>query len=207
MSSARSSCKRARAPALVALLLVLAASPASAHLQSTGLGPFYDGVAHLALSPEDLVLVLAVGLLAGLRGALSGRRALATLPAAWLAGGLAGSLLAPGSSWPWLTVASFTLLGGLVAADVRVTLPVLTGLCAAAGSLHGSANGSSLGSQPDGIPILIGIAVAVFVVLALAAGFVSVLEKPWTRIAARVAGSWIAAAGLLLFGWLIRGRA
>jgi hypothetical protein len=28
-----------------------------------------------------------------------------------------------------------------------------------------------------------------------------VSEKPWARIAVRVAGSWIAAIGLLMFGW------
>jgi hypothetical protein len=27
------------------------------------------------------------------------------------------------------------------------------------------------------------------------------LERPWTRIAVRVAGSWIVAVGLLYLGW------
>jgi hypothetical protein len=30
------------------------------------------------------------------------------------------------------------------------------------------------------------------------------LRAPWTRIAVRVAGSWIAAIGLLLAGWALR---
>jgi len=33
---------------------------------------------------------------------------------------------------------------------------------------------------------------------------VTTLRAGWTRIAVRVAGSWIAAAGLLMIGWLAR---
>jgi hypothetical protein len=32
------------------------------------------------------------------------------------------------------------------------------------------------------------------------------LRMPWTRIAVRVTGSWIAATGLLLLGWTLSGR-
>ena len=45
------------------------ALPAEAHLNSTGMGPFYDGLIHFLMSPEDIVPVLALALLAGLRGA------------------------------------------------------------------------------------------------------------------------------------------
>jgi hypothetical protein len=51
---------------------------------------------------------------------------------------------------------------------------------------------------------LAGIVAAVFVVVALAAALVVALRAPWSRIAVRVAGSWIAAAGLLLLGWTLR---
>ena len=37
-----------------------------------------------------------------------------------------------------------------------------------------------------------------------AAALVVALRAPWTRIAVRVAGSWIAAIGLLLLGWSFR---
>ena len=43
-----------------------------------------------------------------------------------------------------------------------------------------------------------------FVTVALAAALVVALRAPWTRIAVRVAGSWIAAIGLLLLGWSLR---
>jgi hypothetical protein len=31
------------------------------------------------------------------------------------------------------------------------------------------------------------------------------LKAKWTRIAVRVAGSWIAAMGILLLGWAVKG--
>src|SRR5262249_60944076 len=49
--------------------IVLIPTPAAAHLNSTGLGPVYDGGAHFLASPEDLLAVFALGLLAGARGA------------------------------------------------------------------------------------------------------------------------------------------
>ena len=77
-------------PVLLTVALLLVAYPlrAEAHLNTTGLGPVYDGALHFLLSPEDLVPVLALALLAGLRGATPGRRTMFVLPAAWFAGGL-----------------------------------------------------------------------------------------------------------------------
>ena len=58
-------------------------SPALAHLVTTGMGPVYDGIGHLLLTPEDLVPVLALSCYCGLRGARAGRWAMFLLPAAW----------------------------------------------------------------------------------------------------------------------------
>jgi hypothetical protein len=45
----------------------------------------------------------------------------------------------------------------------------------------------------------------VFVLIVFAAAFVVQLRVQWARIAVRVAGSWIAASGLLMLGWSLRG--
>ena len=90
--------------------LALWPSGAEAHLVTTGLGPVYDGLLHFALTPEDLVPALALALLAGLRGATHGRRALFVLPAAWLGGGVLG-LATHGSVSPVLTAISFVVVG------------------------------------------------------------------------------------------------
>jgi hypothetical protein len=53
---------------------MLTATPsAHAHLMNTGFGPFYDGLTHLFVTPEDLLPVIALALLAGLRGPRFGR--------------------------------------------------------------------------------------------------------------------------------------
>lgn len=193
-----------RAAVIGALMLALAPIPAHAHLVTTGLGPFYDGISHLALTPEDLLPALALGLLAGLRGAAHGRRAMFVLPVGWLLGGLVG-LAANASLSPALATVSFLVVGGLVAADAKLPLPATTGLAAAFGLFHGLLNGGALGQARLGALGLAGIVVAVFVLVALAAGFVAPLRAAWARVAVRVAGSWIAAIGVLMLGWALRG--
>ena len=73
---------------------------AAAHLVTTGMGPVYDGVGHLLLTPEDLVPVFALSLYVGLRGPASGRRALFLLPIVWLVGGLLGTLMGSEPAFP-----------------------------------------------------------------------------------------------------------
>jgi len=51
---------------------------------------------------------------------------------------------------------------------------------------------------------LLGIVAAVFTLVALAASLVVPLRAAWARVVVRVAGSWIAAIGLLLLGWGLR---
>jgi hypothetical protein len=48
-------------------------------------------------------------------------------------------------------------------------------------------------------------AVAVLTLLASALAFS--LRAAWMQIALRVVGSWIAAVGMLMLGWLLRGAA
>jgi hypothetical protein len=55
----------------------------------------------------------------------------------------------------------------------------------------------------DGAYALLGLSLAVFVVVALCASLVIPLRQHWTRVAVRVAGSWIAASGLLMLGWAL----
>ena len=100
---------------------------------------------------------------------------------------------------------SFLLLGGLVALNAPVPLAVLTALAALFGFFHGYLNGTGINRFDDGAYVLLGLAAAVFVVVAVFASLVIPLRRPWARIVVRVAGSWIAASGLLMLGWALRG--
>ncbi len=188
---------------LVGLALLWAPERAAAHLVTTGMGPVYDGIGHLLLTPEDLVPALAIALYAGLRGAAAGRRTMFLLPVAWFAGGLAGSALSATTALP-VPAISFLILGGLVAADLCLPAAALTGLAIALGLVHGFLNGAAL-RDGAGTLGLLGIMALLFVLVAVLSACVVSLEKPWTRIAVRVAGSWIAAIGLLMLGWAMKG--
>lgn len=174
-------------------------SLAAAHLVTTGMGPVYDGIGHLLLTPEDLVPVLALALYAGLRGAVIGRQTMFLLPCAWFVGGLAGLAVQNAISFP-LAALSFLILGGLVAADLCLPAAAVAGLAIVLGIVHGFMNGVAL-QEGSGTVGLIGIIALLFVLITLASALVISLGKTWGRIGVRVVGSWIAATGLLMFGW------
>jgi hydrogenase/urease accessory protein HupE len=171
---------------------------------NTGLGPFYDGVSHFALTPEDLLPALALALLAGQRGARVSRLALFALPSAWFLGGLAGLTFAEIGDVPALTPLSFLALGGLVAAEARLRPRWVSALAVVFGLLHGCLNGSAMAQANLGALGLVGIVSTLFITVALAAAMVVGIRVPWGRVAVRVAGSWIVAIGLLLLGWSLR---
>jgi urease accessory protein len=201
---------RMKAFTVLALLVagLLCAAPAEAHLVETGFGAFYDGVVHLVVTPADLLLVLAIALLAGQRGARAARFTLIVLPLAWLAGAVLGSRSGAVAAMPWLTTVPFAAAGVLVALNVKVNDWAVGAFAASAGLLHGMASAPALGASSSGLQAMStaigGSIVAVACLSTLVAGEVVALPSGWPRIVVRVAGSWIAAAGLLMLGWLAR---
>ena len=145
------------------LLLVSAwglASPAQAHLVQTGFGDFYDGIAHVALTPADLLLVITVALLAGQRGTLAvlhadgpiaavrhyfADRPLAAVPAAVLAAIFAAKMFGvvvcaafrarlrmSAAAWLVLLIVATASLAGGPASTPRFRVPVAPLLSVAA---------------------------------------------------------------------------
>jgi len=175
---------------------------------NTGFGPFYDGLTHLFATPEDLLPVIALALLAGIRGPRFGRAVLFALPVAWLVGSAAGLLLAPQGTLPVAETIVTIVLGALLAADCPLPLAAVGGLAILLGLLHGSLNGSELPKTNASAQIFAaGVAAALFVVVSLLGGQAASVRVPWARLAIRVAGSWIVAIGLLMLGWAIRAPA
>jgi len=191
-------------PGAAFLATMLKPVDAAAHLVTTGMGPVYDGIGHLLLTPEDLVPALAVALYAGLRGRAPGRRALFFFPLAWLLGGFVGLTADTMPVFP-VSAFSFLLVGVLIAGDLRLPDNAFTGLTVAVGIMHGFFNGIALKAGPGGLGLL-GIMSALFVLVAIVSAFVVSLKPPWTRIVVRVAGSWVAAMGLLMIGWFFRSQ-
>jgi len=187
---------------VLAFSVALVAAPANAHLVETGFGEFYDGIAHLAVTPADLLIVVALALLAGQRGRGAVRYAIFALPVAWLVGGIVGARWPATAAAPLFTALSFALAGALVALNLKVRDIGIAMLAIAAGLLHGLVNGATMGPAGVGTLALGGVVSAIFFLTAIISAEITALPAGWPQIAVRVAGSWIAATGLLMIGWL-----
>jgi hydrogenase/urease accessory protein HupE len=189
----------------VALMTIgFSARSAHAHLVTTGFGPFYDGLTHLLVSPEYLLPMIALALLAGLHGPRFGRAVLFALPAAWLTGSMLGFLVTPHVTMPLATASVTVAAGALVAAGRRLPLALVAGFAIAVGVLAGGLNGIELAAARSSPLAAAGAALALFVMVSLVTGQVASVRAAWARIAVQVAGSWIAAVGLLMLGWAVR---
>ncbi len=191
---------------LAAIWLCLAfPSTASAHLVSSGVGPFFDGIAHFFVSVYDLLAVVALSLLSGLSGKPATRRFVFVLPGAWLVGTLLGYLV----PWrfeeaEWLGANSLLLGGLLLAIHPQLSPWIPVGLGIAIGLMHGVLNGAAISATDSTILTSLGI-VAAAGVLGLLLGAATVSRTAaWQRIALRVVGSWVAAIGLLSLAWQFR---
>lgn len=196
----------ARGVAGALMAIVVVARPAHAHLMTTGFGPFYDGLTHLLVSPEYLLPMIALALLAGLHGPRFGRAVLFALPAAWLAGSVLGLLVAPRAPMPLATAIVTIGVGAMVAAGRRLPLALVGGFAVAVGVLAGALNGIELATAHSSPLAAAGASTLLFVVVSLVTGQVASVRAAWARIAVQVAGSWIAAIGLFMLGWAVRVR-
>ncbi|HQR19272.1 MAG TPA: HupE/UreJ family protein [Burkholderiaceae bacterium] len=184
-------------------MLAGVAAQAQAHMVESGLGPVYDGLLHFVMTPQDLLPVLALAALAGLGGKRHARIAVLFLPLAWLAAGVVGVRV----GWPlpdsiaWLPL---LLLGGLVAVDRRGSPAVQAILAIALGGWLGYGNGAAMAAAGADVRAVLGSSGAVFIATTLLAACAVAWQAGWMRVAWRVAGSWVAAAGLLLLGWTLR---
>jgi urease accessory protein len=195
--------KRFLSTLTVVFTLLLLSQNADAHLVSTGAGPFYDGSAHFFLTFEEILPVIALSLFAGLRGPRYGRWMIVVLPTCWIIGGALG--LSKNVPLPaFITGLVMLLTGALLAIDWKLSIKIVIGIAGFFGLLLGFLNGIAI---PNGsILEIIGSATAAFLVTVLCAALAVALNHGWTRIALRVAGSWVTALGLLVLGWSMEGR-
>ena len=196
--------RRARVLSAATAVAALTPGVAEAHLVNTGFGPFYDGISHLFVTAPDILVVAALGLLAGLRGPATGRTALASIIGAWTLGGLVGLVLAPEALWAVATTLTFLVAGALLALDREMSAGAVALLGTGIGLLHGFLNGAEAATSGIGLVGLAGSLCAIAVMSTLITALAVTWSEGWTRIVLRVAGSWIVAIGMLMLGWLFR---
>jgi hydrogenase/urease accessory protein HupE len=186
-----------------AIILLIFEQSADAHLVSTGAGPFYDGSAHFFLTLEEILPVIALSLFAGLRGAHYARWIIVLLPLTWILSALAAFQF-PIMTLPPAAVSILMMLlpGALLASDLKLSKKITIAITVFFGLLLGFLNGIAMTERS--VLEILGSATSALVVSVLSASLAVALDYGWTRIAIRVAGSWLAALGLLALGWSLR---
>jgi hydrogenase/urease accessory protein HupE len=191
-----------------AFAFVTVPNTVQAHLVTSGVGPFFDGLAHFFLTLDDLLVVVALSLFSGLLGKSSARHCVLLLPLGWLVGMPLGLWLGgrlDGSAW---ATAITLLLGGLLL-GISPKIPSwgIAALACMIGLVHGSWNGAEMSATETSAIASLGIVTATgFVTLVLSATAVSA-PAAWQKIAFRVLGSWVAAFGLIALAWHFRPNA
>jgi urease accessory protein len=152
-----------------AALILAATVPAFAHLDPNDHGSFLSGISHPLFGLDHIVVMVAVGLWAGIIGG----RALWVVPGAFVGAMAGGYLLSLGDiSLPFVEpviLASVVTLGLLIAAAVR--LPVALGalLVAIFALFHGYAHGGEIGAAAA-LPFGLGFALATALLHAVGIG-------------------------------------
>ena len=184
------------------------ASPAQAHLVSTGLGPVYDGIGHFLLSMETLLPLLAVLLLAALNGPAAARLGSLLLPVLWLVAGTAGVLsgVLPEVAGTVLAALVRIVAGALVAMDRAWSRAGMVVMVSVGAVTLGYAEGSALRPLAGSWLMLLGASASLAVLASLGSAAVvsGAAGALWRRMVLRVSGSWLAGIGLLLLGWQLR---
>jgi len=186
-----------------AAALLLAPSAAHAHLVNTRLGDFYGGVLHPLTAFEQVLPWLALAALAAFQGAARARRLVIVFPLSLLAGCVLSQWLPSASFVPAIAVALIAITGLSVAAAVRLPLPMLLGLAAVMGFVHGLQNGQAMTATTDQLLFILGVTAIGYGVVTIATGAAIAFLRGvggWRPIALRASGSWVAAVGIMVLG-------
>ncbi|MCC8935090.1 HupE/UreJ family protein [Bradyrhizobium sp. Arg68] len=188
-----------------AAALLLLPSAADAHIIAARLGDFYMGALHPFTDLQDVILWIAMGVLAGSLGASKGRWLILVFPLGLLAGLAVGRMF--GAVTSGLADASMLLvIGVLLATAARIPTALLCAITFGLAALRGAANGSDLAPDTDRVLFAAGLACAGYIVVTLTMAL-TVMFRPtaadptsWRAIAVRALGGWIAAIGLMMAG-------
>lgn len=173
---------------------------AEAHTASKAAGDFYAGVLHPLTALEHVLSFAALGILAGQKGSKA-QSAVMLFALATMLGAVSARWI-PALPYVGLTnILSAVVLGMLIAIAWRLPLLLVYGLAVLFGLTHGFANGAALGPEMKAYLFVPGLGLAALVVAAygmIVTDYLLQRRVGWLQIAVRVAGSWIAAIGVLV---------
>src|SRR6478735_9189417 len=173
----------------IAMLLVLAAGPAIAHVGHGSTASFTAGLGHPLGGLDHVTVMVMVGLWAGLKGG----RAIWVWPAVFVGVMLVGGIVGmEGVPVPFVEpgiLASVVALGLLVALAVDLPVAVGAGILAVFALFHGHAHGSEVADTLNGVEYMAGFALATAALHLAGIGFAATMTHFSLRPAVRIVGA------------------
>ena len=207
--------------AVLAWLLVLFCQnlPAIAHPQMNGDWAIVSGIEKFWVEPAELLLSLGLSSLAVQRAKERTLSLLLLLPIFWMIGAVLGFYAPPivilnlvttpgleiiGKNPSLLLAIGLIAVGSLVALEKKMSKIWFQVFVIVEGIFSGLINGLLLSGHPGGINGLAGETVMIWLFVFFTILLLKKVSTPWINLAIRIGGSWISAAGLLLFGFLLK---
>jgi urease accessory protein len=194
---------------LVAAAVLVAQAPAAqAHIVASRLGDFYAGALHPLTDLQDIILWLAIGVLAGSLGTVRGRWLVLVFPLGLLAGLVLDRMFGVPSTGPAVDAGFILALGLLLAAAARIPTALLCAIAFGLAVTRGAANATDFAPETDRLLFAAGLAGAGYAAITLTIALTLAFQRPdagpsmeWRGIAIRAFGGWIAAIGLMMVGF------
>lgn len=165
-----------------------------------GVTDFYAGLLHPLTAVEHVLVLVAVGLLAGQQARPVALRTLLLFVLLLAASAACARTIGAAVHLDTALLASIVAMGGLVAARWPLPASVVYASVGIVAVLHGVANVAEMRPAMSLVRFVAGAALAAFIVTTYAVGAARRARAPWAEVAVRVAGSWIAAVGILAWG-------
>lgn len=164
-----------------------------------GIEGFYTGLSHPLTTPDQVLALLAAGLLLGGFALSRLKMAFIALGAGLLGGFILGDM--PGGAAPWL-YGSAAITATTAALAPGRWRPIAILGSGAAGFLLGWASVPDPGPLQDRIITMSGSFTSAFMVTLYLAGALDLLrervDRPFVRIAIRVAAAWVATVAIMM---------
>jgi urease accessory protein len=184
--------------------MIILPSKGFAHLANGRFGDFYAGSFHLLTAIEHVIPLIALGLIAGQQGKKVSRSYVIVIPLALVIGTYIGINFSGNNFSIYVNSFSFLIIGILIAWNMQLPNWLLILIASIFSITLGYSNGTAFELTLSKFNYTIGVAVAGLIVTSIFAGIVLSLKKDWQKIAVRVAGSWIAAIGLITLPMILK---
>ena len=180
----------------MAMALILAASPAQAHIRQGEATGFLSGLAHPVSGLDHIIAMVAVGLWGAQLGAPAIWLLPVTFPMVMAFGGFLGLIGIPLPGVEIGIALSGVLLGAMVLLEVKAPLYVAAVLVGIFGLYHGHAHGAELPPGENGLLYSLGFVLATGALHAAGIAIGTVHRWDWGRTALRLAGAGISLGGV-----------